>query len=99
MVGLLAERVYGFSGALSDAALRDDALRLRNAAALGSSLLACMAVPWSLCLCAYSVLYRVYPSDRALARTWGGGGGGGGCGGGGSNVSSSSSSTSWVARH
>ncbi|KAF8072654.1 hypothetical protein HT031_000314 [Scenedesmus sp. PABB004] len=74
VVGLLAERVFGFTGALGEAALRDPALRARNAAALGSSLLACMALPWALCLVAYSLLHWVYPRDRAAARAWGGGG-------------------------
>jgi hypothetical protein len=78
VVGLLAERVYGFSGVLSDDALKDDVVRARNASALGSSLLACMAVPWSLCLLFYSALHWFYPKDRAMARRWASAGSGGG---------------------
>lgn len=74
VVGLLAERVFGFSGVLNDAVLKDRALRMHNAAALGSSLLTCMAVPWTLCLVFYSLLHIFYPKDRAAARLWGAGG-------------------------
>jgi hypothetical protein len=70
VVGLLAERVFGFTGVLNDEALKDEVLRKHNAAALGSSLLACMTVPWSLCLLAYSALHWFYPRDRAMAKTW-----------------------------
>lgn len=70
VVGLLAERVFGFTGVLNDDALKDETLRRHNAAALGSSLLACMTVPWSLCLLAYSALHWFYPKDRAMAKTW-----------------------------
>ncbi|WIA08614.1 hypothetical protein OEZ85_008043 [Tetradesmus obliquus] len=73
VVGLLAERAFGFSGSLSDEALQDQQLRARNAAALGSSLLACMALPWSLCLVFYTVLHFFYAKDKAMAKTWGGG--------------------------
>lgn len=78
VVGLLAERVFGFTGVLNDEALKDDTLRAHNAAALGSSLLACMTVPWSLCLLAYSALHWFYPKDRAMAKTWATGGAAGG---------------------
>lgn len=77
VVGLLAERVFGFTGVLNDEALRDSELRAHNAAALGSSLLACMTVPWTMCLLAYSALHWFYPKDRAIAKTWSTGGGAG----------------------
>jgi hypothetical protein len=70
VVGLLAERVFGFTGVLTDDALKDEQLRMHNAAALGSSLLACMTVPWALCLLAYSALHWFYPKDRAMAKAW-----------------------------
>lgn len=69
-MGLLAERLFGFHGALSEDALRDPKLRAANAAALGSSLLMCMVVPWTLCLGLFSILHWTYPKDRAVARTW-----------------------------
>ncbi|KAF6251986.1 hypothetical protein COO60DRAFT_1555686 [Scenedesmus sp. NREL 46B-D3] len=73
VVGLLAERAFGFSGALSDEALHDQKLRAHNASALGSSLLACMALPWSLCLVFYTALHYFYAKDKAMAKTWGAG--------------------------
>jgi hypothetical protein len=61
-VGLLAERVFGFSGAVNTQSLSDLELRTRNANALGSSLLACMVLPWSACLVFYTVLHFTYVS-------------------------------------
>jgi hypothetical protein len=66
-VGLLAERLYGFSGAVSRDALSDAVLRSRNAGALGSSLLLCMAVPWTACLLFYTVLHWTYVSGAVGA--------------------------------
>jgi hypothetical protein len=74
VVGLLAERVFGFTGVLNEDSLKDSTVRAHNAAALGSSLLACMTVPWSLCLLAYSALHWFYPRDKARAKAWGAGG-------------------------
>jgi hypothetical protein len=73
VVGLLAERVFGFTGVLNEDSLKDSTIRAHNAAALGSSLLACMTVPWSLCLLAYSALHWFYPKDKARAKAWGAG--------------------------
>ena len=61
-VGLIAERYYGFSGAVSQDSLADAVLRGRNADALASSLLACMALPWAACLAFYTVLHFTYVS-------------------------------------
>ncbi|GBF89652.1 MFS general substrate transporter [Raphidocelis subcapitata] len=66
-VGLLAERVWGFSGAVSRDSLADEVLRARNAGALGSSLLVCMTVPWTACLVFYTVLHFTYRNDRRAA--------------------------------
>jgi hypothetical protein len=66
-VGLLAERVWGFTGAVSRDSLADEALRARNAGALGSSLLVCMVVPWTACLLFYTVLHFTYRTDRRAA--------------------------------
>jgi hypothetical protein len=65
--------MFGFTGVLNDAALKDKELRTHNASALGSSLLCCMCVPWSLCLVFYSLLHWFYPKDKAMARSWGAG--------------------------
>jgi hypothetical protein len=59
-VGLLAERAFGFTGAVSRDSLADVVVRSRNAGALGSSLLVCMAVPWTACLLFYTVLHWTY---------------------------------------
>ncbi|KIZ04451.1 hypothetical protein MNEG_3510 [Monoraphidium neglectum] len=65
-VGLLAERVWGFTGAVSQDSMEDGVLRAKNAAALGSSLLACMALPWTACLFFYTVLHFTYVSNIKL---------------------------------
>jgi hypothetical protein len=65
------------SGVLNDDVLKDKALRAHNASALGSALLACTTLPWSLCLLFYSALHVYYPKDRQRARAWGAGGGAG----------------------
>ena len=50
--GLLAEKVFGFSGNLGAGVTAADA-QAGDAAALSSSLLVCLVVPWSLCLIFY----------------------------------------------
>lgn len=52
LVGLLAEKWYGFSGASTVTGNRER--DLANARALGSALLAFLAIPWFICLCVYS---------------------------------------------
>lgn len=47
--------------------MSDAVLRGRNASALGSSLLACMALPWTACLFFYTVLHFTYRHDRRAA--------------------------------
>jgi hypothetical protein len=64
-VGLLSERLFGFSGA--SAISGDPAIDRPNARALGSALLTFLVVPWTLCLVAYSSLHFTYPSDRRRA--------------------------------
>jgi hypothetical protein len=55
LVGLIAERAFGFSGAVAAPDGGDGgAAGRRNAAALGSSLLLCLVVPWALCLLCYT---------------------------------------------
>ena len=50
--GLIAERAFGFSGQLGDAATAERA-QPGDAAALSSSLLICLMVPWTLCFMFY----------------------------------------------
>lgn len=75
LVGVIAERVFGFdAAAVSErggggggaAAGAGGSARARaDAAALGASLLWCLCVPWALCFCIYFGLYATYPEDRA----------------------------------
>ncbi|KAL4422801.1 hypothetical protein ABPG75_008998 [Micractinium tetrahymenae] len=65
LVGLLAQRWFGFSGASK--VTGDAALDLNNAKALGSALLAFTTIPWAFCFLMYSGLHLTYPRDRRRA--------------------------------
>ncbi|CAL8464814.1 g4349 [Coccomyxa elongata] len=66
LVGILAERVFGFKGAAEiDPADVDQ--NLGKARALGNALLCCMAIPWALCVIIYSGLHYTYPRDKRRA--------------------------------
>lgn len=65
LVGLLAQRWFGFSGASK--VTGDAALDLNNARALGSALLAFTTIPWAFCFLMYSGLHLTYPRDRRRA--------------------------------
>ena len=66
--GLIAEQAFGFSGSLTEGGSAGSS-HLGNAAALSSSLLVCLMVPWSLCLVfyfgAWSPLVPVKQSEAA----------------------------------
>lgn len=67
VVGVLAERVYGFSGGVGGASVPGGLSPVQqrlNAQALGSSLLICILFPWIFCLVAFSALHFTYPKDR-----------------------------------
>ena len=60
--GSLAERMFGYDPReVKPGGVSHDA---ENAAALSSSLLVCLLVPWTLCFLFYFGLYRTYPRDR-----------------------------------
>ncbi|KAF3773120.1 spinster protein [Nymphaea thermarum] len=65
VVGILAERVYGYrpvpEGSNSKAAVETDR---ENAASLAKALYAAIGVPMTLCCLIYSFLYCTYPRDR-----------------------------------
>ncbi|KAL6771840.1 hypothetical protein ACKKBG_A28005 [Auxenochlorella protothecoides x Auxenochlorella symbiontica] len=63
LVGLTAERCFGFSGTVG--AGRDDAESARNARALGDALLVMLALPWLVCLLAFTGMHWTYPRDCA----------------------------------
>ena len=55
------------SGSDSSASSAPSALNLPQARALASALVLCSVVPWALCFCTYSLLFRYYPTDAAAA--------------------------------
>ena len=75
LVGVVASRVFGFRGSLAGSPSSSSstssppaaALNLPQAKALASALAVCCAVPWALCLAAYTLLYKFYPQDAAAA--------------------------------
>lgn len=48
LVGLVAEKVFGYAGSLGGGVAQDAALVLANARALGNSMLILLLVPWGL---------------------------------------------------
>jgi len=84
LVGILAERMFGFSG--TSTVTGDREVDERNARALGQALLTFLTLPWLFCFFVYGGLHFTYPRDRKAAlesarmleREGGCGGGGGG---------------------
>ncbi|GJN08598.1 hypothetical protein PR202_ga26537 [Eleusine coracana subsp. coracana] len=66
IVGILAERVFGYQPAASGESVEADR---ENAAALGKAIFAEIAVPITVCCLTYSALYWTYPADRQRAQT------------------------------
>ncbi|KAK1651953.1 hypothetical protein QYE76_069758 [Lolium multiflorum] len=66
LVGILAERVFGYKPAASGAAVIDT--ERENAAALARAVFAEIAVPMTVCCITYSLLYCTYPADRQRAQ-------------------------------
>ena len=66
--GLVAERCFGFRGSLAETAEASSAAAMRNAEALASSLLACLIVPWFLCLLFYTGAPPNASLEEALLR-------------------------------
>ncbi|CAO2161932.1 unnamed protein product [Urochloa humidicola] len=65
LVGVLAERVFGYQPAASGTSVDADR---ENAAALGKAVFAEIAVPITVCCLTYSALYWTYPVDRQRAK-------------------------------
>ena len=61
LVGLLAQRTFGFSG--NAAPTGDTSIDLANAHALGRALLVFMLVPWCIVLALYTGLHWTYSVD------------------------------------
>ena len=64
VVGILAERVFGYQPRAASGGAADR----ENAAALGKAVFAEIAVPGTICCLVYSALYWTYPADRRRAR-------------------------------
>jgi len=78
VVGMLAERLYGYKLVRSSAAAGaagvderaavDVEMERHNATSLAKAIYTCIAVPMALCCAIYSFLYCTYPRDRDMAR-------------------------------
>ena len=68
VVGILAERVFGYRPQAAAGGASPQAADRENAAALGKAIFAEIAVPATICCLAYSALYWTYPADRRRAR-------------------------------
>lgn len=80
VVGILAERLYGYKLARPAASVGGAAAvetERHNATSLAKALYTAIAVPMALCCLIYSLLYRTYPKDRDVARAEAARGGGG----------------------
>jgi len=71
LVGLVAEKVFGYHGSLGQAVVPDPAATLANARALGNSMLILLLVPWGLDFCFYCFLYFTIQADRERSRNMG----------------------------
>lgn len=65
LVGILAERMFGFSG--TSTVTGDREVDERNARALGQALLTFLTLPWLFCFFVYGGLHFTYPRDRKAA--------------------------------
>lgn len=66
VVGILAERVFGYVASPSDEVALS--ANKKNAAALAKALYASFGAPYTVCCLVYSLLYWTYPKDRDKAR-------------------------------
>ena len=65
LVGLMSEKMFGFSGTSSVSG--DPNIDIPNAHALGNALLTFLVFPWLFCLIVYSSLHCTYPKDKHRA--------------------------------
>ena len=71
LVGLVAEKVFGYHGSLGQEVAPDPAVTLANARALGNSMLILLLVPWGLDFIFYCFLYFTIEKDRERSRNMG----------------------------
>ncbi|KAJ7536061.1 hypothetical protein O6H91_12G055200 [Diphasiastrum complanatum] len=69
IVGLLAERMYGYV-ATPETSMEDTAVKTnqQNAIALGKAVYTAYAIPLTICCMIYTLLYYTYPKDRDKAQ-------------------------------
>ena len=65
IVGVLAERVFGYKPVSSDTSVDTDR---ENAAALAKAVYTKIAVPMAICCLTYTALYWTYPADKRRAQ-------------------------------
>ena len=68
LVGILAERVFGYVVVSSHEGDADIITDKHNAAALGKALYVAFGIPFATCSLLYTILYWTYPKDRDKAR-------------------------------
>lgn len=67
LVGLTAEKLFGFSGSVASAVAGGDSTKMKAARALSGALLFCLVVPWVFCFASYLFLYWTLPRDKMMA--------------------------------
>ncbi|CAD6343843.1 unnamed protein product [Miscanthus lutarioriparius] len=75
VVGLLAERLYGYKlarsatgGGVDERTTVDVEMERHNATSLARAIYTSIAIPMAMCCAIYSFLYCTYPRDREMAR-------------------------------
>ncbi|ONM54643.1 uncharacterized protein [Zea mays] len=75
VVGLLAERLYGYKlarsasgGGVDERTAIDFQMERHNATSLARAIYTSIAIPMAMCCAIYSFLYCTYPRDREMAR-------------------------------
>lgn len=69
IVGILAQRAYGYKPVLTGSSDSEEiATDRRNATSLAKALYTAIGIPMALCCLIYSFLYRTYPRDRERAQ-------------------------------
>ena len=68
LVGILAERVFGYVVVSSHGSDADIIADKHNAVALGKALYVAFGIPFAICSLLYTILYWTYPKDRDKAR-------------------------------
>ena len=68
VVGLLAEKVFGYTPRRGEVGALGEAVKARNAAALAHAMLYMTVVPWICCFLLYNLVVYTYGPDRDAVR-------------------------------